>query len=137
MRILGLILTTAIFVVGMGDVTLFIDMQSIVFVVVGTLGMLLLGGNSIAVMFRSVFSDDATVGELQAGARGWKMARTYSLATGVIGTVMGWVIMGRAEWENITDFGAGFSISILTVFYALWLSFGLFLPLQARLEDRI
>ena len=64
------------------------------------------------------------------------MARFYSLDAGGIGTFIGLIIMLK-NMDDPAAIGPGMAIAILTIFYALVLSFAIFLPLQSRLENRI
>jgi chemotaxis protein MotA len=87
-------------------------------------------------MFKAMFSNGATTEELQVGVKGWKMARIYVLASGVIGLLIGAVIM----LKNMSDpaaIGPAMAVALLTIFYGFVLSFGIYLPLQSCLEDRI
>ena len=136
MRIIGLIITIALITLAMGDITAFIDIPSLLIVLGGTLGMLIFGCSSIPNMVSAVFSGDATNEQLTAAAKGWRMARSYTLAFGVIGTFIGGVIMLK-NMDDPAAIGPGVALAILTILYALLLSFAVYLPLQSRLEDRI
>ena len=136
MRIIGLIITFVLIVVAMGDVSAFIDVPSLLIVVGGTLGMLIFGRSGIPNMISAAFSGDATNEELTAAAKGWRMARSYTLVSGVIGTFIGGVIMLK-NMDDPAALGPGTALAILTILYSLLLSYGVYLPLQSRLEDRI
>ena len=137
LRIIGLIIAITGIMVGIGsNLPIFIDPASLIIVVICTLGMLLLGGHSIPTMFGAVFSGEATIDELRKAARAWKMVRWYLLAAGFMGTLLGWAIMLKLI-DDLAAIGPGVAISILTVFYAIFLAFFISLPLQSRLEERI
>ena len=137
MRIVGLIAIITAFMVGIGsNLPIMIDPASLIIVLGGTLGMLLFGSSSIPTMFKTIFSGTATVEELQAGVKGWKMASAYSLASGGIGTIIGLVIMLK-YMDDPAAIGPGIAIALLTTFYGIVLSLAIFLPLQSRLEDRV
>ena len=75
LRILGLIVLLTSVMVGIGkNLAAFVDAPSIIMVVAGPLGMLLLGGARIGNMFGAVFSGDATADDLQAAAKAWELA---------------------------------------------------------------
>ena len=60
---------------------------------------------------------------------------TLGVAGGVVGTLIGWVLMGYLM-EDLSNVGAGAAISILTVLYGFILKYFLFDPIAIRLEDR-
>ena len=139
MRILGLILSILVIVLGIyngGTLRSFIDLPSIFFVIVITIGCLLLAGVRMGAMFKAVFSANATAEELKAAVRGWGQARRYVVAAGWIGVLVGVIIMLK-NLDNPKALGPGLAMALITVFYATVLAYAVFLPLQSRLEDRI
>ena len=139
MRILGLILSILIIVLGIyngGTLGSFIDIPSLIVVIFIPIGCLLLAGASIGAMFKAVFSANATAEELKAAARGWGQARRYVVAAGWIGFLVGVIIMGN-HLDNPKALPEGLATALITVFYATVLAYAVFLPLQSRLEDRI
>ena len=134
-RIIGFVFFITLILLAMGDPIIFLDISSLSIALLGALGMLLLGGSNIPVMFKAVFSGDATPEELRAGISGWQRARACLLAAGVTCVLIGLIII----LKNIGDpalIGPGMALALLGSFYALVLGFGICLPLQARLEDR-
>jgi len=101
MRIIGLIITLGLIAVGMGDLTAFIDIASALIVFGLTIGGLIFAKAGIPNMFSASFAADASRENLQAAARGWAQAKSYANASGVIGTMIGWVIM----LKNLDDLG--------------------------------
>ena len=78
MRIIGLVITLALILLAMGDVTTFIDIPSALFVIGLTVGGLIFSGAGIPNMFSASFSVDATNEELLAPpAPGPRPGRTY------------------------------------------------------------
>ena len=136
LRILGLIVLLASVMVGIGkNLAAFMDAPSIIMVVAGPLGILLLGGARIGNMFGAVFSGDATADDLQAAAKAWELARRYTIAAGILATVIGAVIMLK-NTDDLAAVRPGAAIAILTVCWSVFLGYYIYLPLQARLEDR-
>ena len=137
MRILGLILALVVLMVGIGsNLSAMIDPPSAIIVVGFTLGALLLSGCDLSLMVRAISPDNLSPDELATSARGWKLARFYSLAGGVIGSVIGWSII-LANMDDPAAIGPGMAISLLTVLYGLLLAFVLFLPLQVHICRRL
>ncbi len=136
MSIVGLIIVALMMGIGMGsNAGLFLDPLSILIVIGFTLGALLLSRTGVGNMFSAVLSDAATRQQLQSAADAWRQARTYIMAGGWLGMLIGGVIMAR----NMTDYsslGPGLGIMVLTLFWAILLGYGVFMPLQKRLEDR-
>jgi flagellar motor component MotA len=135
MRVIGLIITLTLIAVGMGDLTAFIDIPSALIVFGLTIGGLIFAKAGIPNMFSASFAADATRENLQAAARGWAQAKSYANASGVIGTMIGWVIMLK-NLDDIGAIGPGMAIAILTILYGLVVAYGICLPMQMRLEDR-
>ena len=135
MRIIGLVILLALLAVAMGDLTMFIDIPSALIVLGFTIGALIFARAGIPNMFGAAFDAGATAEQLQAAARGWTQARTYSVASGIIGTMVGFVIVLK-NLDDIGAIGPGLAIAIITVFYGLVLGYGICLPMQSRLEDR-
>ena len=137
MRIIGLIIILVMVGVMFGaEVGTLIDVLSILIIILLPVGMLIFGCNSIPKMFKAVFSGDATAEELKVGVKGWKMARIYTFAAGGIGLMTGILLM-LVQADDWSQIGPGLAVSLLTVFYALLLGYGIYLPLQSRLEDRL
>lgn len=98
MRIIGLIIVlgvvlvlpvSRIYVLPVSRIYLIRPVHIISFVIVFSLGALLLERTSIPTMFKAVFRIEATDKELAAGAAGWARARTYTMAAGWIGSAVG------------------------------------------------
>ena len=136
MRIVGLILVLLIPWLGMGTSSLFIDPPSTIPILGFTIGALLLSGAGIPRMFAAVFSSRATPDELKAAIHGWAQARTYAVAAGFIGVIIaGGVLL--VNMDDPADIGPGVVLAFLPLLYGIILGYGIFLPLQSRLEDRV
>ena len=136
MRVLGLIVLCTTLMVGIGsNLDVMHDTPSAIIVLVGTLGLLLLGGNRLGNMFRAVFSAEAAVADLLDAAQAWKQAAAYLLACGGIGTFIGLIIM-LMHIDDPAAVAPAMAISLLPTFYGILLGLGISLPLSTRLEDR-
>tara|TARA_B100000029_G_scaffold410037_1_gene411800 strand:- start:299 stop:688 length:390 start_codon:yes stop_codon:yes gene_type:complete len=111
------------------------DTSSAIIVLVGTVGLLLLGGNRLGNMFRAIFSAEAAVADLLDAARAWKQAAAYLLVCGGTGTFIGLIIM-LMHMEDPTAVAPAMAVSLLPTFYGIVLGLGIGFPLSIRLEDR-
>jgi ABC-type nitrate/sulfonate/bicarbonate transport system permease component len=136
MRVVGLILVLLILPLGMGKSSLFIDPPSTIPILGFTIGALLLAGAGIRRMFTAVFSPRATPDELKAAIHGWAQARTYAVVAGFIGLIVGGGVM-LVNMDDSTAIRPGVVLAFLPLLYGLLLGYGIFLPLQSRLEDRV
>ena len=113
----------------------FIDIPCIIMTVGIGLGGLLLSGNKIGKMFVAIFSSSASKEEIESAAIGWRLARQLFIASGAIGTVIGFILI----LNNLDDpaaIGPGAAIALIAPFYGLILGYGICLPLQYKLEER-
>ena len=134
MRIVGLIIVLTIVLLAMANPILFFNVPSVLCIFGITIGALLLAGVSIPNMFKATFSGQATPQELLAAARGWARARIYAVVAAIIGTFIGAVLILK-NLDDPSKIGPAVAVGLLTVLYA-GICYGIFLPLQHRLEDR-
>ena len=136
MAVLGLILALGMVLTWIGgNVSLFPDPPSSLGVVAFTVGVVLLGKGDIGTMFSAVFGD-AGKEDLERAARGWALAKTGAMAAGWLGVLVGGVIMLANNRSGLDSWLDGGAILILTLFWGALLGYGIFLPLQRRLEER-
>ena len=136
MRIIGLIIFIAGMGIGIGaNIPSVLDISSAAIVAGCTLGLLLFGGSRIGPMFGSVFRCSVPAADLLQAARDWKLAAAYLLASGVIGTLIGLVIMLK-NMDDPAALGPGMAIAVLTILYGVIVGLGICLPLAVRLENR-
>lgn len=134
MRIVGIVLAIAALLIGIGaNLAAMIDAPSLIIVIGGAVGMLLLGGSRLGLMVSAIASVPDNEEDARAAAKGWKMARIYLLGAGLIGSIIGWVIVLK-NLDDPSAIGPGLAISLLTVFWALVIAFVLCLPCQANAE---
>ena len=134
MRIVGFIGVLAVVLLAMGK-PVFLDVHCIEIVFGFIISALLLAGVSIPNMFKAIFSGQATPQELLAAARGWAQARIYAVAAGIIGGLIG-AVLTLVNLDEFTELGPRVALCLLTTLYGVILGYGIFLPLQHRLEDR-
>jgi flagellar motor component MotA len=137
MRVVGPILVVIVILLGIeGEMSAVVDPAGIILVFGFTLGALLLGGSSPLLMLRGITPDSLAAAELLAAAKGWKLARLYSLAAGLLGSLIAWVTLLKGL-DDPTARGPGVAMSRHTILYGLSLAFLLALPLQVNIEKRI
>lgn len=141
MRILGLILVLLIPAAGTARHSVFFDPPSMIPVVGFTIGALLLSGAGIPRMFAAVFSSRATSEELKAAIHGWAQARIYAVTAGFIGVIIaGGVLLtelGEPHMHDPASIGVAVLSAFMPLLYGVLLGYGIFLPLQSCLEDRV
>ena len=76
---------------------------------------------------------DASPRDVESAALAFDLAFKACLATGVIGTIMG-LIMMMVNMMDRTQMGPYLAVAVITTLYALLLSFTLFLPGRNRLQ---
>jgi len=136
MRIVGLLIVLTIVLIAMGNPIVFFNVPSIICTVGIPIGALLLAGVSIPNLFKAIFSGQATPQELLAAAQGWAQARVYIVAAGIIGAIIGAILIFANIGEDLTGLGPAVAVDLITILYGVTLGYGIFLPLQHRLEDR-
>ena len=142
MPILGLIMILVIIVLGtyMGGTPIyFTDIPSVIVVCGLTIGALLLSRAGIGTMLKSAFSANLSDEEVNAAADSWAQARTYVLAAGWIGFLVGLIhILNTTKLLEQPKFiPLGVATALITVLYALILSYLIFLPIERRLRRRL
>jgi len=135
MRIVGFIAIVVLLTMATQAKVIFFNLSSILIVIGFTIAALLLAGVSIPNMFKAIFSGQATPQELLAGARGWARARIYIVVAGIIGTFIG-ALLTLENLDAFTELGPRVAVCLLCLFYGVIMGYGIFLPLQHRLEDR-
>ena len=64
----------------------------------------------------------------------WRLARKYSIGSGVVGTVIGLVLM-LANLEDPAAIGPSMAIALLTVFYGTFIGLFIARPLENQFQD--
>jgi flagellar motor component MotA len=136
-RIVGFVMLITTLMVGIGsNLSSMTDPGSLVLVVGGILGMLLLGRHNIGGMITAVFSDNADETTVRQAIEGYKMGRYYSMAAAAVALGIGSIVV----LKNLNDpgsIGPGLAIALLSTLYGLLLGFVLFPGLQSGLENRL
>ena len=136
-RIVGLLGVITTLMIGIGsNLSSMIDPGSLILVVGGIVGMLLLGGHNVGGMITAVFSSTADETVVRQAIEGYRMGRYYSMAAAAVALGIGSIIVLK-ELSDPGSIGPGLAIAILSTLYALLLGFVLFPGLQSGLENRL
>ena len=93
-------------------------------------------GLPLGMVARSLFGAEYQGAELRAVIQAWQQLRTYVMASGILGTLIGMINM----FQNLDVYAAffpGTATAVITIFYAMILSYFVFLLLQHRLEKQL
>ena len=142
MPILGLVITLVIIVLSTymgGTPRYFIDMPSVIAVAGLTIGAFLQSRAGIGTMLKGAFSSNLSDEEMREAADSWAHARTFVLAAGWIGFLVGLIhILNTAKlFEHPKAIPLGVATILITVVYAHILSYLIFLPIVHRLRRRL
>ena len=139
MRILGLILVLGVIIMGTmngGKVRFFIDTSTVVMLAGFTVGALLFAGVRIPLLFRSVFSNNLSLGEIEEAARGWGQTATYVQAAGWVSFLVGLGVVGNTL-DSLKYIGPLVSLQSLSILYAIVVAYAICHPVRMRLEGRL
>ena len=139
MGILGFILLVVIGAVGLSTgvrLDLYIDVGSVIITVIVTLAALVMSYGSAA------FSAIGTVFTCSAGEKDVRLAiavftrgKSYALASGALGTLIGLVIMLK-NLDDVSAVGPGLALSLLTLVYGIVLAYLVLGPVVGSLKRR-
>ena len=138
MRIIGYIGMLALLAIAMGDVTLFVNIPSLVLVVgFAFWGFLASAGCATGPALRAAFSrgaDEPTA--LRTGLSAIRASRRAALAGGIVAAAAGLVLM-CSKIQDPSAIGPGMAMVLLGFLGALVVAYVLLLPLQADIERRM
>ena len=112
--------------------TNFFDPSGLIYVISGTIGMLILSGINIFSLLRIAFASSPSPSELSTGARNWELLGIYALVSGAIISLIKIVwILGTLE--DPAAIGPNIASCLITQGYGFGLAFFVSLPLRKRL----
>ena len=138
MKLLGIILSAMLVIIGLrADTSRLIDVPSILIVLALMAGGLMTSfGPRRTRIFRILFGKGIGREDLLYGLAVCARARSYALAGGVLGTLIGTMIM----WNHIDDptaLGPGIAIALLTQLYPILLAYAILLPFSLSLRQSL
>ena len=138
MNLLGIVLLIALVLIGLGSSIGRIHDTASGIIVLGALcgGLMASFGPRRTRILRILFGKEAGREDLHYGLAVCARARSYCLAGGVLGTLIGTMVM----WKNMDDptwLGAGMAIALLTQLYPILLAYAILLPFSLSLRQRL
>ena len=143
--IIGLVSGFTLVLLAMGDVTIFIDVASLLIVVGGTIALTLVSfplGDVVGFIGYVMHTivppkEDAdrerVMREMEKGILMLGRMKTYAQATGWIGVLIGAIIMLK-NMDDPAAIGPGAALMLLTALYGTIIAFMICWPLRTKLE---
>ena len=127
-----------IVLIGLGFVlgveTKFFDLSGLLYVISGTIGMLLVSGINVFSMVKIALASNASPSELITGARDWELLGIYALVSGAIVSLIKIVLM-LINMKDPSALGPQIANCLITQGYGLGLAFIFSLPLRKKLTE--
>ena len=140
MGILGFILMVVIALIALySGVGLdpFVDIGSVLITAVVTLAALLMSyGSGLGTAIKTVFSSGASRDDVKLGIAVFTKGKSYALASGALGTLIGLVIMLK-NLDDPSAIGPGLALSLLTIVYGLVIAYLILGPVVGSLQRRL
>ena len=140
MGILGFVIMFVLAIVGLsasGSLGHVLDIPSVLIVIGVSLGMLLMAfGSSLGAAIMTIFRKNAEREALVFGIVVFKRGRSFAIASGVVGTMIGMVSI-LANLDYIAALGPGLATALITSIYSLALAYGVFQLVVISLERRL
>jgi len=93
-------------------------------------------GEALRSVFLALRGRDATVPQMQSGARLMRTARIGGLAGGFFAAIAG-IILVIKDLDDPGSFGPSMSLTLEALFWALFLGYAILMPLQTTVEVRL
>ena len=140
MGIVGFIVMLVLVLLGLNQGVqfgMYVDTGSIVLTVFVTLAALLMSyGSDLGRAIKAVFSSNAGRADLQLAVLVFSRGRSYALACGSLGTVIGLVIILK-NLDHVSALGPGLALALLTLAYGIALSYLVLGPVVGSLKRRL
>ena len=138
MGIIGFVLLVALVFLGLGSqIGRFIDIPVIVIVFGSLIAALLMSfGRKVFSAVGTVFRREADQKSLILAIALFERARSYVVAGGVLGSLIGFMIL----WKIMDDpaaMGPGMAVALLTQIYPIMIAYAILLPVVASLQRRL
>ena len=112
----------------------FFDLSGLLYVICGTIGMLLISGINIFSLLKISFASSPSSSDLITGARNWELLGIYALVSGAIVSIIKMVMM-LVALEDPASIGPNIANCLITQGYGFGLAFFVSLPLRKKLTE--
>ena len=112
----------------------FFDLSGLLYVICGTIGMLLISGINIFSLLKISFASSPSSSDLSIGARNWELFGIYALVSGAIVSIIKIVLM-LLSMEDPASIGPSIANCLITQGYGFGLAFLVSLPLRKKLTE--
>ena len=112
----------------------FFDLSGLLYVIGGTIGMLLLSGINIFSLLKIPFASSPSSSDLSTGARNWDLLGIYALVSGAIVSIIKIVLM-LGSLEDPAIIGPSIANCLITQGYGFGLAFFVSLPIRKKLAE--
>ena len=142
MGVLGFLILIVLGIVGLaggGSLGHVIDIPSALIVVGGFLSLMLMAfGSRFGTAIKTVFQKHAGRHALIFGIAVFERGRSFTVAAGVVGTMVGVVnMLANLNLDNIAALGPGLATAAITSIYCLGLAYGVLQPVVISLKRRL
>ena len=128
----------AILLIGLGLVsgeeTKVFDLSGLLYVISGTIGMLLCSGINAFSLLKIAFASNASSSELSTGARDWELLGIYALVSGAVVSLIR-IVLILGNMEDPSALGTQIANCLITQGYGFSLAFFVSLPLRKKLAE--
>lgn len=138
MGILGFVLLIGLVIVGLGARAIYLVNVPAIFIVVGCLiaALIMSFGSKAGKAIRTVFGKGADRESLIAAILCFERAKSFTIAGGVLGSLIGYILMWRFM-DDPTSMGPAMAVALLTQIYPIMLTYAILLPIVASLQRRL
>lgn len=138
MRLLGfVVLIVSVVVAGILTGGQLINVDSVLIVLGSTIAASLMSfGSGLGSAFKAIFTSNPAPETMKLGIAVFERGKSFAVAGGVLGTLIGWVLMLNAL-DDPALIGPDLAVAFMALFYGLFLAYGLFLPLVVSLRRRL
>ena len=112
----------------------FFDLSGLLYVIGGTIGMLLLSGINIFSLLKISFASSPSSNDLSTGAGNWELLGIYALVSGAIVSIIKMVLM-LGSLEDPAYIGPSIANCLINQGYGFGLAFFVSLPLRKKLTE--
>ena len=118
----------------LGVETKFLDLSGLLYVISGTIGMLLFSGINVFSLLKTAFASSPSPNELSTGARNWELLGIYALVSGAVVSLIK-IVWTLGALEDPASIGPRIANCLINQGYGFGLAFFVSLPLRKKLAE--